>query len=175
MSSELALAGCLTTLCLRHRILEQAEAAGQGLSLEPITSSEIPSGFDVGQIRAVGPAAIATFGSVGCISPVLAGYSTAVPYYSFGVAIDENRPVFGEGHNGEAPMQFTVDPALPAGLVLDPETGCITGTPEVEEDVINREHTVTATNAGGMSSCTLSLSIGVSSSEEEDMGFGRLL
>jgi hypothetical protein len=34
---------------------------------------------------------------------------------------------------GDPTIVVTVSPALPAGLTLDPATGCITGTPTVQQ------------------------------------------
>src|SRR5207244_2998140 len=49
------------------------------------------------------------------------------------------------GHNGTAPYQFTVTTGLlPHNLVLDPNTGAITGTPDT---VASSTFTVTATDS----------------------------
>lgn len=53
--------------------------------------------------------------------------------------------------------RFSVSPALPAGLGLDPSTGAITGSPAA--DVPTTAYTVTVTDSAGTSSATLSLTV----------------
>lgn len=62
-------------------------------------------------------------------------------YYA-GVRITDN-PV--ATITGGAPITYTVDPALPSGLTLNPATGAISGTPAAEK--AQGTYTVTATNA----------------------------
>ena len=52
---------------------------------------------------------------------------------------------------------FTVSPALPNGLILDPLTGAISGTPAEESPSAN--YGVTASNAAGETHATLSLTV----------------
>ncbi|MDB5150658.1 MAG: hypothetical protein JWQ57_4678 [Mucilaginibacter sp.] len=52
---------------------------------------------------------------------------------------------------------YTIDKALPAGLIFDPKTGIITGTPTVLWPATN--YTVTAYNAGGSSKFILSIEV----------------
>lgn len=59
---------------------------------------------------------------------------------------------------GCTPTSFSVNPALPAGLALDPGTGAITGTPTAEAPW--QAYSVTATHAGGSVSSTLDLAVG---------------
>ncbi|MGA1534745.1 MAG: Calx-beta domain-containing protein [Planctomycetota bacterium] len=54
---------------------------------------------------------------------------------------------------------WTVDPPLPAGLLLDPMTGWITGTPTVEADPT--DHTITATNALGSTTAVVRIRVGM--------------
>ena len=55
------------------------------------------------------------------------------------------------------PVAFSVTPALPAGLVLAPTTGTITGTPTAEAN--RTSYVVTASNSSGSASVTLYASI----------------
>ena len=49
---------------------------------------------------------------------------------------------------------YSVSPALPAGLTLDPKSGVISGTPQTGS---NAAYTVSASNAGGSTTLTLSV------------------
>ena len=138
-------------------MLEQTKAA---LPLEPAVVAAIPSSFDMGPVHALDDTVVSGFGSVGCRPPVLDGYTDPAPIYRAGVAIPENRPIFGAGHNEAAPLRYSVEPALPAGLALDPAAGAISGTPAAgDADLTDQRHTVTVGNAGGQSSCDVSLTL----------------
>ena len=50
---------------------------------------------------------------------------------------------------GAAPYSFEIDPPLPAGLTIDPDTGTISGTPT--ETAPAQDYTVTVTDATGAS------------------------
>jgi hypothetical protein len=54
--------------------------------------------------------------------------------------------------------RYTVSPALPAGVVLDPTTGVISGTPTAAAQ--STAYVVQASNVGGSSSYTLQFSVG---------------
>ena len=60
-------------------------------------------------------------------TPIFAGYSTSPATYVVGQAIAPNEPLNVSG----VASGFTIAPALPAGLTMDPTTGIITGTPSV--------------------------------------------
>jgi len=54
----------------------------------------------------------------------------------------------------DTPLTFTIDPALPYGLMIDERTGNIGGAPGLDSadvsDMFSSKHTVTATNMGGI-------------------------
>ena len=52
---------------------------------------------------------------------------------------------------------YSISPALPAGLSIDPTTGVISGTPTVT--ATSAIYTVTATNAGGNTTATLTVAV----------------
>lgn len=52
---------------------------------------------------------------------------------------------------------WTITPALPAGLALDPQTGAISGTPQAS--ALRRTYTVRATNAAGFAEATIELAV----------------
>ena len=58
---------------------------------------------------------------------------------------------------GGAVDTWSISPALPAGLSLDATTGAISGTPTAVASLTN--YTITATNAGGSNSTTLTLQV----------------
>ncbi|MBK8419161.1 Ig domain-containing protein [Candidatus Villigracilis saccharophilus] len=86
-------------------------------------------------------------------APTAITYSTNPAAYTKDIAITENCPTV----SGGKATAFTVSPALPAGLSLDPSTGVITGTPITV--VAQTSYVVTVKNATGSVSATLSLSI----------------
>ncbi|QQX87730.1 putative Ig domain-containing protein [Cupriavidus necator] len=73
--------------------------------------------------------------------------------YVAGTAITSNFPI---ARGGEI-RQFSVSPALPAGLVLDPQTGVISGTPVAA--VAAALYTVTGSNAAGSDIAELSIEV----------------
>jgi uncharacterized repeat protein (TIGR01451 family) len=87
------------------------------------------------------------------LAPVNLTYSTPTASYVRGLAIAANTPSSGGG----APSAYAVNPALPAGLVLNPLTGVITGTPTALAASSN--FTVTATNTGGSATATLAIAV----------------
>ncbi len=71
------------------------------------------------------------------------------------VAITSVSPSFTDALPDGATAEYTVAPALPAGLDLDPDTGEITGTPSAGQ--VATEHTVTLTLTGNYSGTTTAL------------------
>jgi|GEM_PF-1104686 len=75
--------------------------------------------------------------------PTLARYEHSPAVYGVNAAIAPNAPVLA---GGGTVTGFIVSPLLPAGLVLDPLTGVISGTPTVVSPPT--DHTVTASFSG---------------------------
>ena len=73
--------------------------------------------------------------------------------YENGTLITPLTPSAGGG----AVVSWSVSPALPTGLVLDAATGVISGTPTVISP--STVYTVTATNAGGSDSTTVTIEV----------------
>jgi hypothetical protein len=92
-------------------------------------------------------------------SPALAGapagllYSSSRALYSAGRAITPNVATLANGSG----VTFSIQPALPAGLQLDPATGEIAGTPF--SSVPTRRHVVTATNPMGAAQFALYVTV----------------
>jgi N-acetylneuraminic acid mutarotase len=80
-------------------------------------------------------------------------YADPAPVYSRGVAVTPDVPSNGGG----AVVSFSVAPALPAGLSLDPISGFISGTPSV--DSAPAAYTVTATNTGGSTTGIVTITV----------------
>jgi PKD repeat protein len=86
-------------------------------------------------------------------SPFNLTYSTNPASYPTGTQITTNSPT----SSGGAVASYSVAPGLPTGLTLSPTTGVITGTPTVAQAAT--PYTVTATNAAGSTTATLSITI----------------
>ncbi|MGC4117277.1 MAG: putative Ig domain-containing protein [Myxococcales bacterium] len=86
-------------------------------------------------------------------APSSVAYATNPAVYTVGVAIAPNAPTT----KGGVPTAYAVEPALPAGLTLDPATGVVSGTPTAS--LAFTRHKVTASNSAGAASVTLSITV----------------
>jgi uncharacterized repeat protein (TIGR01451 family) len=84
--------------------------------------------------------------TVNDVAPSGLSYSSNPAVYTKGTAIASNVPT----HGGGTVITYSVSPALPAGLGIDPASGIISGTPTVV--VALAVYSVTATNSGGSTS-----------------------
>lgn len=75
------------------------------------------------------------------------------PIYKGGEDISENFPIY----SGDAATNFAVNPALPQGLLINTQTGIISGLPEEKRS--QQSYTITAENDFGQSSYNLSLEV----------------
>ncbi|MBK9516923.1 MAG: putative Ig domain-containing protein [Anaeromyxobacter sp.] len=89
----------------------------------------------------------------GTTPPSGLSYPANPALYVVGTAIAPNVPSV----SGGAVTSWSVAPPLPGGLTLDPSTGVITGTPTRSGAIYL--HSVTAANAGGNTSATLTLTV----------------
>ncbi len=80
-------------------------------------------------------------------------YATNPATYIVGLALTENRP----SSSGGAVSSYSVSPALPPGLHLDPFTGVISGTPTAFAP--QATYAVIATNPGGSTGVSLSIAV----------------
>jgi gliding motility-associated-like protein len=86
------------------------------------------------------------------VAPSGLSYATPQTYRVNGNAISNLVPTIA----GD-PSTFSVSPALPAGLSLNATTGVISGTPTLATPTA--DYTVTATNAGGNTTATISITV----------------
>jgi len=87
------------------------------------------------------------------LPPTNLTYSQYPASYPTTIAITPNTPTSGGG----AVASYSVAPALPLGLSLSPTTGVITGTPTTV--TLAAPYIVTATNAAGFTTFSLSITI----------------
>ncbi len=80
-------------------------------------------------------------------------YASTAATYLLGLAITPNTPTVA----GDAVDEFTILPALPLGLILDPATGTISGT--ASELTPETVYSVTARNAGGQTSSEIRITV----------------
>ena len=91
--------------------------------------------------------------TVNDVAPAALTYGSPNPTYTVGVPISDNVPVT----IGGAVVSYTVNPALPLGLVLNPMTGVISGTPT--DGAILATYKVTAINSGGSTTKDLMIAV----------------
>ena len=87
------------------------------------------------------------------VPPIDLAYSDPAPTYSAGTAIFPNFP----SSAGGAIAAYSVAPALPGGLTLDPSTGVITGTPTAASALAS--YTVTGTNGAGSTTAGIAITV----------------
>jgi len=85
--------------------------------------------------------------------PAGLAYAMTSAVYEFGQAIVPNRP----SASGDPVTRYSVEPALPPGLVLDSATGVISGTPTVIAP--HAVYVVTAQNAGGSTTARVEIEV----------------
>ena len=87
------------------------------------------------------------------LAPSSLTYEFTTPVYTRGTTIANNAPSSGGG----AVVSYSVSPSLPAGLLLGPTTGVISGTPNAITPLAS--YVVTATNTGGEAMATLTITV----------------
>jgi 6-phosphogluconolactonase (cycloisomerase 2 family) len=138
-----------------------APALPTGLALDPNTGiiSGTPTAITASATYVVtannsgGNGTVGVVIAVNDVAPRNLTYSANPAVYTIGTAIPSNVPTSAGG----AVISYSVDPALPAGLTLNPTTGVITGTPTVV--AVTASYVVTATNSGGSATDSLTLTV----------------
>ena len=121
-----------------------------GLSIDPVTgtisgtpATASPSTeYTITASFSTGPDQDATLNLSVLANSTLTGYSTSPASFIAGVLITPNTPQV----LGGTPDSYAVSPALPTGLLLDPLTGIITGTPTLA--LAAADYTITASFSG---------------------------
>ncbi len=93
--------------------------------------------------------------TVNPVSPTSLTYTGSPFTFTRGTAITNLTPTFAP--SGVNITSCTANPALPAGLSLDTTTCAISGTPTASQTATN--HTITASNAGGNATATISVTV----------------
>jgi len=122
---------------------------GTSLDVNPATTKT----YTLTATNAAGSRTATATVTVSAVAPTGLAYATSPATYTKGLAIAANTPSNGGG----AISSYSVSPALPAGLALDPATGIISGTPTaLAPAAIYR---ITGTNSGGSTFADLSLTV----------------
>ncbi|MCC6810578.1 MAG: putative Ig domain-containing protein [Deltaproteobacteria bacterium] len=103
---------------------------------------------------------------VASLPPSELAYATNPALYFRDVAIAPNTP----SYKGETATLFTVSPPLPTGLVLDPQTGVINGTPTVTL----RSTTFTVTLVNAVATTTVALGMAIEDVPPSGLSYGDL-
>jgi large repetitive protein len=90
--------------------------------------------------------------TVNLAAPTALSYSTTSCVYTINLVITSNTPTI----TGTV-TSWSVNPLLPAGLTLNTTNGIISGTPTATQSATN--YTITATNSGGSTTATISITI----------------
>ena len=108
------------------------------------TAASAAATYTVTVTDANGATAMAAFSLTadGAIAATVSAASTVQTVYQ---SMSGLTPVSGSG--GAGPLMFSISPGLPAGLVFNPNTGAITGTPTAVSAATT--YTVTVTDANG--------------------------
>ena len=113
-------------------------------------------------IRKVTPSGVVTtvFGQSGVYGSANGTGTSATLWAPNSIVEAPNGNIYVTESSGKIKLisKFSIEPALPAGLTLDPSTGTISGTPTAT--VAPKLYTVTASNSGGTS--TFAITIGIS-------------
>jgi uncharacterized repeat protein (TIGR01451 family) len=132
-----------------------------GLRIDPITGvlsgtpSNIndPTNYTIEAANSGGLASTVLLIEVVDAPPSNGGYSSNPVRYALGTYIDPNAP----SNVGGTATAYRISPPLPGGLVLDPTSGVISGTPTAIRDIVT--YTITISNSGGDTRVSLSLQV----------------
>ena len=115
-----------------------------------VTSS---SGYTVTASNTGGSTTVIVDIAINDIPPTNFGYSSNPSIYTIGTKIANNIP----SNNGGTVISYSVSPPLPAGLIINTNTGVISGTPTAVTGF--NYYVVTASNTGGSITATLEITV----------------
>jgi hypothetical protein len=92
--------------------------------------------------------------TVNDIAPSALAYTGSPFSFTNGTLIS---PIASPTNSGGTPINYSISPALPSGLVFNTSTGAISGTPTVVSSAVT--YLITGTNTGGSASTTISISV----------------
>jgi alpha-tubulin suppressor-like RCC1 family protein len=132
-----------------------------GLALDPVsgilsgtpTALAASAAYVVTATNSGGSATAMLILAVSDQPPRLLTYRRSDALYATGSTIPQNVP----SSSGGAVLSYSVSPALPPGLALDPATGVIYGTPSATS--VNAGYTVTAANGAGSANALISITV----------------
>ena len=128
------------------------DATTGGITGTPTAITSI-AGYTVTATNSAGSTTAIISITVNDAAPTGLSYVTSSVSYTTNIAIAANTP----SSTGGTVTSYAVSPALPTGLSLDTTTGDITGTPTAITSTA--DYTVTATNTGGSTNTSLSITI----------------
>ncbi|KVD87066.1 hypothetical protein WS62_18540 [Burkholderia sp. ABCPW 14] len=99
------------------------------------------------------------------LAPAGLTYDSLSTVYVQGTAIIPNSP----NSSGGAITQYSVEPALPAGLNLDPQSGVISGTPSAVSNATL--YTVTGSNATGSATARIQIEVQASAAAPDRLSY----
>jgi hypothetical protein len=94
-------------------------------------------------------------------APLSVAYDGEAEFYHPGESVAILSPMI----TGGAPTTYSVKPALPKGLKLDPATGAIEGTLKKKEEVGKETYVITAANGGGKASTEITFAVATPAAE----------
>jgi mono/diheme cytochrome c family protein len=117
------------------------------------TAIQTRTSYTVTATNSGGSSTVALLIQVNDIPPSSLTYTNMSPTYTVGAPIPTNSPT----SSGGPVVSYSVSPDLPSGISIDSVSGLITGTPTAVGGPSNYQ--VTATNTGGSTTATLSITM----------------
>jgi hypothetical protein len=160
-------------ICIPVTVLDASDAPVLGVRVDGTTSGTNSGLFPSATTNSSGIASVCYIGNTagtdtltlsanGFSTTVSITWSLAVPAISYSpstldLATSVAMPTLTPSNTGGTVASWSVSPSLPTGLSLNTSTGVITGTPTA--DTASSNYIITATNASGSSTTTLTLAV----------------